>query len=84
MIHHTRDLWMKGSGLVDYLFNGCIWGAKPKAREDSADVHIRRDVYREVIRERDFEVSRKDICRHAGDLRANTIELKESVYNLCA
>jgi len=51
-----------------------INGTKPKPCEYAADVNIRRNIDREVVRKGNFEFSRKNVSSHASDLWANAIE----------
>lgn len=83
-VHHSGELGVQCLCLVDHLLHGGVGGAKTKPAKDSTDVHVRRDVDREVVREGNLELPRKDVGGHASDLRADAVELQETIDNLRA
>ena len=74
---------MKRSRFVDYLFNRSIERRKTEATKNSTNMNVRRNVYGEMVSERDLEFARENIGCHGGNLWTHPIKLKKAVNHFC-
>ena len=74
---------MKGLCLIDHLFDRGVGGTESQTGEHSTDMHVRRDVYGEVIGKWYFEPPCKVVCCQVSDFRSDAIKLKKAIDYFC-